>query len=141
MPTEPNTPATRFVEMIFPEQANHYGTLFGGNALALLAKAAFVAAARRAQGSVVMARSERIDFATPIRIGELLELQAEVIRVGRSSMTVEVRGRAGGMADRETRPVLSGRFEMVAVDEAGRPRPLPPETSQENSTEEGRETS
>ena len=35
---------TRFVEMVFPEQANHYGTLFGGNALSLMGKAAFVAA-------------------------------------------------------------------------------------------------
>lgn len=39
---------TRMIEMIFPEQANHYGTLFGGNALALLAKAAFIAATRHA---------------------------------------------------------------------------------------------
>ena len=42
------TEETRFVEMIFPEQANHYGTLFGGHALSLLGKAAFVAATRRA---------------------------------------------------------------------------------------------
>lgn len=35
---------TRFVEMIFPEQSNHYGTLFGGTALSLMGKAAFVAA-------------------------------------------------------------------------------------------------
>jgi len=44
----PQTGETRFVEMVFPEQANHYGTLFGGNALSLMGKAAFVAATRRA---------------------------------------------------------------------------------------------
>ena len=38
---------TRFAEMVFPEQANHYGALFAGSALALLSKAAFVAASRR----------------------------------------------------------------------------------------------
>ena len=40
---------TRFVELVFPEQANHYGTLFGGAALSLMGKAAFVAATRRAR--------------------------------------------------------------------------------------------
>ncbi|MDB5489440.1 MAG: thioesterase superfamily, partial [Reyranella sp.] len=35
-----NLPETRFLEMIFPDQSNHYGTLFGGNALALMSKAA-----------------------------------------------------------------------------------------------------
>lgn len=117
-------PRTLLVEMIFPDAANHYGTLFGGNALALMAKAAFVAATRHAGAAVVMARSERVDFATPIRVGEMLELTAEVTRDGRSSMTVEVTGIVrpiGGAADR---PALSGRFEMVAVDADGRPRPI-----------------
>ena len=109
---------TQMVEMIFPEQANHYGTLFGGNALALMAKAAFVAASRHAGCSVVMARSERVDFPPPIRVGEILDLSARVIRTGRTSLTVEVQGSAA------TRPVLSGRFVMVAVDDAGRPRPF-----------------
>ncbi|GEK67407.1 hypothetical protein PDE01_09270 [Paracoccus denitrificans] len=115
---------TCMVEMIFPEQANHYGTLFGGNALALMAKAAFVAAARHAGMSVVMARSERVDFATPVRVGELLELQARVIRTGRSSMTVEVSAEAGELTGALRREVLRGRFEMVAVDADGRPQPI-----------------
>lgn len=109
---------TQMVEMIFPEHANHYGTLFGGNALSLMAKAAFVAASRHAGCSVVMARSEQVDFTTPIRVGEILELSASVIRVGRTSLTVEVQGRASA------RPVLSGRFVMVAVDADGRPQPF-----------------
>lgn len=109
---------TQMVEMIFPEQANHYGTLFGGNALALMAKTAFVAASRHAGCSVVMARSEQVDFATPIRVGEILELTGRVIRTGRTSMTVEVLGQTA------TRPALRGRFVMVAVDDAGRPQPF-----------------
>ena len=112
------------VEMIFPEQANHYGTLFGGNALALMAKAAFVAAARHAGGSVVMARSDRVDFATPVRVGGLLELTASVIRSGLSSMTVAVAATAGLPSAGPAREVLRGQFEMVAVDGAGRPRPI-----------------
>ena len=121
---------TRMIEMIFPEQANHYGTLFGGHALALMAKAAFVAASRHANTSVVMARSERVDFTTPIKVGEMLELVARVSRTGRSSMTVEVQGTARSIGSgASARTALSGAFEMVAVDAEGRPRPVGPEVS------------
>ncbi len=123
---------TRMVEMIFPDAANHYGTLFGGNALALMAKAAFTAATRHAGGSVVMARSERVDFTTPIRVGEILNLTARVIRTGRSSMTVEVLGLAQATTGATERQALSGRFEMVAVDAHGRPLPIA-----QNITSEG----
>ncbi|NPD16845.1 acyl-CoA thioesterase [Xinfangfangia sp. D13-10-4-6] len=119
----------RMIEMIFPEQANHYGTLFGGNALALMAKAAFVAASRHAGAAVVMARSERVDFTTPIKVGEMLELVARVSRTGRSSMTVEVKGSARSIGGARERCALSGAFEMVAVDGGGRPRPVGPDVS------------
>lgn len=112
--------STRLAEMIFPEHANHYGTLFGGNALSLMAKAAFVEATRHARGRVVMARAERVDFLTPILIGEILDLTANLIRAGRSSMTVEVQGSVAS----SPRPVLIGRFVMVAVDGSGRPQPV-----------------
>ena len=62
---------TRFVEMVFPDQANHYGTLFGGAALSLMGKAAFVAATRRARRAVVMANSDKVQFHEPVRVGEL----------------------------------------------------------------------
>ncbi len=117
---------TRFAEMVFPDQANHYGALFAGAGLALLSKAAFVAASRRARGDVVMARSEATDFHTPVRVGELLDLSARVIRVGHSSLTVEVEGIAETLATGARRPALSGRFEMVAVDADGRPTPIVP---------------
>lgn len=111
-------------ELIFPEHANHYGTLFGGNALSLMAKSAFVAATRYASGAVVLARSDAANFTTPIRVGELLELSSSVVRVGRSSMTVSVQGETVDMASGERRSVLAGQFEMVAVDEGGRPRTI-----------------
>lgn len=123
-PTQLPNPETRFAEMVFPDQANHYGALFAGAGLALLSKAAFVAASRRARGDVVMARSEATDFHTPVRVGELLDMVARVIRVGRSSLTVEVEGVAEILATGARRPALSGRFEMVAVDADGRPTPI-----------------
>jgi acyl-CoA hydrolase len=112
---------TRFVEMVFPEQSNHYGTLFGGTALSLMGKAAFVAASRRARAAVVMAASEKVEFADPVAVGQIVELEARVTRVGRSSMTVAVDVEAEVLLTGQRRPVMRGRFEMVAVDGAGRP--------------------
>lgn len=120
---------TRFVEMIFPEQANHYGTLFGGNALSLMGKAAFVAATRRARAPVVMAMSDKVEFHVPIRVGELVELTARVERVGRSSMTVTVDAVSEGLVSGRRQLAVRGSFEMVAVDEAGRPVPIAPSPS------------
>jgi acyl-CoA hydrolase len=119
--TVPTADQTRFVEMIFPEQANHYGTLFGGHALNLMGKAAFVAATRRARQSVVMAASGKIEFHEPIRVGELVELIASVARVGRSSMTVAVDMIREDLVSGRRKPAVSGTFEMVAVNELGRP--------------------
>jgi len=123
----PNDPATnaRFIEMIFPEHANHYGTLFGGNALSLMGKAAFVAATRRARTAVVMASSDKIDFHVPVRVGEIVELDARVARVGRSSMTVVVEVTAEALLSGDRRLAMRGTFEMVAVDATGRPIAVP----------------
>ncbi len=115
---------TRFVEMIFPEQANHYGTLFGGHALSLMGKAAFVAATRRARAPVVMATSEKVEFHVPVRVGELVELTARVVRVGRSSMTVTVDAVSEGLVSGTRRLAVRGSFEMVAVDDSGKPMPV-----------------
>jgi acyl-CoA hydrolase len=115
---------TRFAEMVFPEQANHYGTLFGGNALSMMGNAAFVAATRRARCPVVMASSDAIAFHVPVRVGELAELTARVVRIGRSSMTVAVDLVSEALISGHRELAASGSFEMVAVDEAGRPAPI-----------------
>ena len=116
---------TRFVEMVFPEQANHYGTLFGGHALSLMGKAAFVAATRRARCAVVMATSEKVEFHEPVKVGELVELTAMVTRVGRSSMTVTVEVIAEALISGDRRLAVRGAFEMVAVSAHGRPISIP----------------
>jgi len=118
----------RFLELVFPDQANHYGTLFGGHALSLMGKAAFVAATRRARRPVVMAVSEKVEFHMPVRVGELVELCARVERVGSSSMTVVVDMTAEALVSGQRRLAVRGSFEMVAVDEAGRPVAIAPQS-------------
>lgn len=115
----------QLTEVVFPEHANHYGTLFGGHALLLMAKAAFVAARGRARCDVVMARCSEVLFHAPLPLGSVLTLDAEVTRTGRTSMTVRVIGRTEGLASAARSVVLDGVFEMVAVDAQGRSVPLP----------------
>lgn len=112
--TQPTTTS----DLILPEHANHYGTLFGGNALGLLAKAAFAAAFRQVGGAVVMAAVRHVDFTAPVAVGSLLDLTARVIGTGQTSLTVEVIGTVAGGK------VISGGFVMVAVDDTGRPRAI-----------------
>lgn len=107
-------------ELVLPALANHHGTLFAGQSLQLLAKAAFLAARSLAQREVVMASVSGVDFLQPVPVGHQLLLRAWVSRVGRSSMTVCVTA----LADAPSVPqdqVLKGVFEMVAVDALGRP--------------------
>jgi len=114
------------IEMVFPGETNHYGTLFGGRALALMDKAAFVAASRYARRSVVTACSERIDFHVPVREGQLIELIARIVSTGRTSVTVEVVLYAEDLLTGERRLSTRGRFVLVALDPAGHPTPIPP---------------
>lgn len=107
-------------EIVFPAQANHYGTLFGGNALQLMAKAAFLAARGAAQRDVVMAGVTDVCFRAPVSVGHVLTLRAWVSRIGHSSLTVCVTGLAAALGSPPDE-VLKGVFEMVAVDGKGRP--------------------
>lgn len=141
-PTDANPPpanpaTTRFLEMVFPEQSNHYGTLFGGTALSLMSKAAFVAASRYARRAVVMAGSHDVEFHAPVAVGQVVELAAEITRVGESSMSVVVEVVAETLLSGQRALAMRGCFEMVALDATGRPTrietPLPPSPASHTS--------
>jgi acyl-CoA hydrolase len=122
------------IEMVFPDQTNHYGTFFGGHALRLMDKAAFVAASRYARRTVVTACSERVDFKNPARHGNLIELRAQVVATGRSSMRVAVELYAENLLSGERLLCAQGQFVLVALDDQGKPT-LVPEISGENSAQ------
>ena len=115
----------RLQDIVFPDHTNHIGTLFGGQALAWMDKAAFIAASRYARSNVVTARSEQVDFRLPIRQGQLVETIARVVAVGRSSMQVEVDLVAEDLLSGERRLCTRGRFTMIAQDADGRPASAP----------------
>ncbi|PHR58006.1 MAG: acyl-CoA thioesterase [Robiginitomaculum sp.] len=117
---------TRNVELVFPGDTDHRGFLFGGHALQLMEKAAFVAASRHARCSVVMAALKEINFTTNIHIGEMIEITAKVKRVGRTSMRIAVQLFAEDLTTGQRRKATVGEFVMVALDDDGRPTPAPP---------------
>lgn len=114
----------RLAEIVFPHHCNHLGTLFGGQALAWMDKAAFLLSSRCAGCTTVTARSERVDFRLPIRLGDTVEIAARLDAVGRSSMTVEVRLLRSSPAEPALAVATVGTFVMVAVDAEGHPVPV-----------------
>jgi acyl-CoA thioesterase YciA len=116
-------PAIRTVAM--PADTNSSGDIFGGWVLAQMDLAAGIVAGRRARGRVATVALDRMAFLRPVNVGDVVSCYAEVTRVGRTSMTVEVetfiiRGRVGDEVK-----VTEGHFTMVAIDEGGKPRPVP----------------
>jgi len=116
----------RTLEMVFPEHTNPLGNAFGGFVLGLMDKVGSYAAARRAAKPVVTVAVGRVEFEVPIRAGDLLEVVARVVRVGRTSLAVQVdvyKERFGG--GEETRKLATrGELVYVAIDEQGRPTPV-----------------
>ncbi len=111
-------------EIVFPTDVNHYGTLFGGKAVAMMDVVASIAAMRAAHKPVVTASIDRIDFKEPIRQGNLVETVARVVAIGRTSITVEVE--LWRILAESGERVLStvGKFVMVAIDRDGKPTPV-----------------
>lgn len=117
---------TRMVYPIFPSSANHYDTLFGGQAMAWMDQAAFICATRWCRRKVVTAHSSAIDFHHAIPVGTIVELVARVVKVGRSSMSVQVELWVEPMDSAERTLGCEGHFVLVAVDENNHPTTVPP---------------
>ncbi|PHY19709.1 acyl-CoA thioesterase [Caulobacter sp. BP25] len=119
--------ASRLVDIVFPTDTNHHGTLFGGTGLSHLDKVAFVAATRHARMAFVTASCERIDFGAPAKLGEIVEAEGRVVRVGRRSIGVEAVLSAENLLTGERRECTRGVFNMVAVPANDAPlREMPP---------------
>ncbi|MFC5847115.1 acyl-CoA thioesterase [Deinococcus petrolearius] len=125
--TETKAPRSRarMLELVFPKDTNYHGTAFGGWVLSLMDKAASIAAVRHAGGNVVTARMDGADFHMPIRVGDAVALDARVVRVGRTSMTIRVDVYREHMASGEQELATTGMFVFVALGDDGRPRPVP----------------
>lgn len=110
--------------MVFPTQTNHYGTLFGGHALELMDKSAFITASRYARKSMVTASSSKIDFHAPVRQGDLVEVIGRIVKKGRTSLQVKVELFSEDLLSGKRQLCAQGDFVLVAVDKHSKPIPL-----------------
>jgi acyl-CoA hydrolase len=124
------TPARSRVEMtqiVMPTHTNGVGgVLFGGVVMQWIDVCAGVAAMRHAGGAVVTASIDRLDFLSPIRVGDIVVLQAQVNFVHKTSMEVGCRVETEDPRTRSRRYTTKGYLTFVAVNETGHPRPVPP---------------
>jgi len=113
-------------ELVFPNDANPYGSMFGGRLMGLMDKAGALAGAAYAGHIVTTASVEAMDFKSPIYVGDRIEILAQVVRVGTSSMVVKVDAYSDNPLTRERRHCTTAHFTFVALDAAGKPTPVPP---------------
>lgn len=113
------------MKVMQPPQANIYGYVHGGEIMKLVDEAAFVSAMRLARCNVVTAGVDQQNFLHPVRIGDVLILKSQVNYVGKTSMEVGVLVEAEDLKAGRVHKVGSAYFTMVALDDLGRPAPVP----------------
>jgi acyl-CoA hydrolase len=126
------TPASSRVvmtQLVMPAHTNgERGLLFGGVVMQWIDVCAGVAAMRHAGGAVVTASIDRLDFLSPINLGDVVVLQAQVNYAARTSMEVGCRVETEDPRTGQRRYTTKAYLTFVAIDEGGRPRPVGPLT-------------
>jgi acyl-CoA thioesterase YciA len=122
-------PALRVIPM--PADANHTGDIFGGWIMAQVDLAGSVPATRLAQGRVATVAVNSFVFRQPVFVGDVVSFYAEVVKVGRTSITVDVQVYAQRRPEREECvKVTEAILTYVAVDNNRKPRVVsPPQTA------------
>jgi uncharacterized protein (TIGR00369 family) len=113
-------------QMMQPEHANVHGNVHGGWIMKLVDEAGALACMRHAQRRVVTVAVDQMVFRQPIRIGDLVNLTAEVSYVGRTSMEAEVHVTAENPLTGECTHTNTAYIVYVALDEHGQPVAVPP---------------
>lgn len=109
-----------------PADTNPSGDIFGGWLMAQMDLAAGNAAARRARGRCATVAVDRIAFHSPVFVGDEVSLYANILGVGRTSVTIEVEAWRRSRDDDNMFKVTQATFTFVAIDDNRRSRPIPP---------------
>jgi len=121
-------------ELVLPNHTNPHGHLLGGQLMLWVDICAALAAGRHAQGVCVTASVDKIDFHHPIKLGEVITLEASVNRVFSSSLEVGVKIFSQGFTSSEKVHTNSAYLTFVNISKEGKPVPAPkviPETEEE----------
>jgi uncharacterized protein (TIGR00369 family) len=125
-PKHPADSAITLTQMMELGNANLLGNVHGGEIMKLIDTAAGLAATRHAGGPVVTVALDEMTFLEPVRVGNLVVVNAAVNDIGRTSMEVGVRVEAEDIATGKRTHTSSAYLVFVALDGQGRPRPVPP---------------
>ena len=110
-----------------PADTNANGDIFGGWVLSQMDQAGGIAAVERAQGRVVTIAVDAMTFIRPVKVGDVLCVYTRVEKVGRTSMKIHIEAWSRRFRTHAREKVTDAVFTFVAIDENGRPRPVPPE--------------
>jgi acyl-CoA hydrolase len=114
------------VQVVLPNDTNPLGNVLGGRVMHWIDMIAAVVAYRHSKRPVVTAAMERLEFHSPIRLGQVAILKAVINYVGRTSMEVGVEVYAEDPASSQRRHTSSALLTYVALDANGKPTPVPP---------------
>ncbi|MDV3243699.1 MAG: acyl-CoA thioesterase [Nitrososphaerales archaeon] len=121
----PSDSAITTVRLMMPTDANVLGNVFGGAIMRYMDELAAIVAWQHAGRNAVTASIDRMNFYAPVYVGNVLVLKASVNYVGQTSMEVGVRIEAHDPATGKTAHTGSCYLTYVALDEKGRPTPIP----------------
>ncbi len=110
-----------------PADTNANGDIFGGWVMSQMDLAGGIAGVDRARGRVVTVAVDGMTFIRPVKVGDVLCVYAALERVGRTSMRIKVEAWARRFRTAERDKVTAATFTFVAIDDEGRPRPVPAE--------------
>ena len=113
-------------EIVMPQNANNLGTVFGGHVLALIDKTSAIVAMRHCHAPVVTVAIDRVDFLAGARLGSVLILEGILNAAFRTSIEIGVTVLAENPLSGERHLTCRAFVTFVAVDEEGRPAPVPP---------------
>jgi len=118
--------STTVVQQMTQMDANLAGNVHGGTIMKLIDNTAGIVGVRHTGGNVVTASIDRLDFHSPVFVGDLLRVSASVNFVGRKSMEIGVRVEAEDFFSGEKRHTGSAYLTFVSLDENFRTREIPP---------------
>ena len=114
------------VQVVLPNDTNPLGNVLGGRVMHWIDMIAAVVAYRHSKRPVVTASMERLEFLSPIRLGQIAILKAAMNYVGKTSMEVGVEVYAEDPMTGKRHPTSSAILTYVALDDFGKPTPVPP---------------
>lgn len=125
--TQPEAPRGELTirTLAMPVDTNAAGDIFGGWVMAQMDLACGIRGAERAKGRIVTAAVNEMSFASPVKVGDTLSIYSDIEKIGRTSMILYIEAWAQRYLTENSERVTFARFTMVAIDEDGKPKPIP----------------